>query len=131
MIRFKIALALVTVVGLIAATAPALAQRSPVPLNIFISTPANGTSVHGPTISVNGQALDEFAFRGINVFVQVDGGVPVLATGILRQNGYVFSWRCSLATDNLALGPHTIGARLVGAGGETASTSVVVTLMSK
>ena len=86
---------------------------------VSISSPTNGSSVSG-TLTVTGTAGDDVALNKVEV--QIDGGAFQLANGTAS---WAYSWNTSGYS-----GSHVLTARAIDSAGQTASTSVTVSVGS-
>ncbi len=87
------------------------------PPTVGIGSPANGSSVSG-AVSVTGTAADNASVS--SVYVRVDGGAAQAATGTTH-------WSYSWNTSGLS-GSHTITAVATDSVGQTATTSITVSI---
>ena len=88
------------------------------PPAVSITSPAAGASV-SPSFTVSGSAWDNVAVASVSL--SVDGGAAQTASGTT-------SWTASVS--NLGAGSHTLTARATDTSGNSASTSVSVTVSS-
>ena len=98
---------------------PAIAPDT-TPPTVALTAPANGATVSG-TVTLTATATDNVAVTGVQF--QLDGAT-LAGTPTVAGSTYTFSWNSKTATN----GTHTLAAIASDAAGNTATSSVSVTV---
>jgi len=106
------------VLGLVLAALPSTALAGHPSVFVAITSPASGSTVFG-SITISGTASAKFGVSSVSVAVD---------SGSFQPAGGTSSWTYQLNTDNLTNAIHTITARAADTHGQTATTSISVTV---
>jgi hypothetical protein len=106
------------VLGLALAGLPSAALAGHPSVLVAIKSPAPGSTVFGP-ITISGTASAKFGVRAVSVAVDA---------GSFQPAGGSSSWTFQLNTDNLTNSNHTITARAADTRGQTATSSITITV---
>jgi hypothetical protein len=106
------------VLGLVLACLPSTALAGHPSVFVAVKSPASGSTVFG-SITISGTASAKFGVRSVSVAVDA---------GSFQPAGGSSSWTYQLNTDNLTNASHTITARAADTRGQTATSSITISV---